>query len=470
MSEPKQREQHRLLVICRADAVWRRLEILTKLYAVVRVSAEDEAATALREAQIDLALVSAADLGEERAGRLITRVRAIEPALPILLLTPSSWRDTAQLPKGIQRLSQGSMASEAGRAALALVIERAISERQAALAERYGQRGQRRAAQSARRLLIGESETALALRDEIERAAASELNLLITGETGVGKSMAAEVVHASSRRAPRPLVVVEPTTLPSSLFESELFGHVRGAFTGAASSEIGAFEAADGGTLFLDEIGDLPTFLQIKLLRAVESKIIRRIGDTREVHLDVRVITATNRDLEAQVAGEAFRDDLFHRLNEIRLHIPPLRERCDDILPLLQSFLSSLRDPDAAPLPLDAASAERLRAHDWPGNVRELRTLARRLIERGLPERLDESGLLPIFPARVDRGMESDGGPEERIRIFRRRVYLEELTRHGFDICAAASALDIPYATLRSRLAALDLLELIKERRQGSRA
>jgi transcriptional regulator with PAS, ATPase and Fis domain len=260
--------------------------------------------------------------------------------------------------------------------------------------------------------------------------------------------------------------VVEPTALPMSLFESELFGHARGAYTGATVAASGAFEAANGGTLFLDEIGDLPLPLQVKLLRAVEAKAIRRVGDVREIQLDVRLITATNRDLEAAVRAGAFRDDLYHRLNEIRLVIPPLRERRQDVLPLLRSFVAGLRLEGDGELTIEPAAAALLTEHAWPGNVRELRTLARRLVERGAPPLITEAALIPILPARIDRGYESDGDPEQRIRVFKRRVYLEELARHSYDIRAAARALGVPYATLRSRLAAIDLLEVIRARRR----
>jgi len=325
--------------------------------------------------------------------------------------------------------------------------------------------GQVRLARSRHGFFVGESAAMRRLRDEIERAAASDMNLLITGETGVGKSLVAERVHQLSARAERPFVVVEPTALPMSLFETELFGHARGAYTGAVAGARGAFEAADGGTLFLDEIGDLPLPLQVKLLRAVETKAIRRVGDVRELQLDVRVVTATNRKLEAAVGSGAFRDDLFHRLNEIRLEIPPLRERREDVLPLLRSLIASLQLDRVDEVTIEPAAAALLTEHAWPGNVRELRTLARRLVERGAAPRITEVALIPIFPARIDRGYESDGEPEQRIRVFKRRVYLEELAKHRYDIRAAARALAVPYATLRSRLAAIDLLDVIKGRR-----
>jgi transcriptional regulator with PAS, ATPase and Fis domain len=325
--------------------------------------------------------------------------------------------------------------------------------------------GQVRVARSAHGFFVGDSAAAQSLRDEVERAAASEMNLLVTGETGVGKSLVAERVHQLSQRRQRPFVVVEPTALPMSLFESEIFGHARGAYTGATAAASGAFEAADGGTLFLDEIGDLPLPLQVKLLRAVEAKAIRRVGDVREIQLDVRLITATNRDLEAAVRAGTFRDDLFHRLNEIRLNIPPLRQRRQDVVPLLKRFVAHHRIESATEVEVTPAAATLLAGYAWPGNVRELRTLARRLVERGAPTRIDESTLIPIFPARIDRGYESDGEPEQRIWAFRRRVYLEELAKHSYDIRAAARALGIPYATLRSRLAAIDLLDVIRNRR-----
>jgi anaerobic nitric oxide reductase transcription regulator len=231
--------------------------------------------------------------------------------------------------------------------------------------------------------LLGTSPPMQRLRDDIAVVAHSDLSVLITGETGVGKELVARDLHAQSRRADRPLLYVNCAALPEPVAESELFGHVRGAFTGASSERPGKFEVADGGTLFLDEIGELPLGMQPKLLRALQHGEIQRVGADRPLHVDVRVIAATNRDLESEVAAGRFRADLFHRLNVFPMRVPPLRERRADI-PLLAGFFCDLarRRLGLGPVRLDAEARALLSRYDWPGNVRELENVLSRVALR----------------------------------------------------------------------------------------
>jgi anaerobic nitric oxide reductase transcription regulator len=211
------------------------------------------------------------------------------------------------------------------------------------------------------------------VRQEIEAVARSDLAVLILGETGVGKELAARAVHAGSRRRGAPLIQVNCAALPESVVESELFGHVRGAFTGASSSRPGKFEIADGGTLFLDEIGELPLTVQPVLLRVLQDGEVQRVGADRPHRVDVRVVAATNRDLEREVAAGRFRADLYHRLHVFPLRVPPLRERREDIGILSGYFLDRYRAQlGLGPVVLDQSSLALLTANDWPGNVREL--------------------------------------------------------------------------------------------------
>ncbi len=212
----------------------------------------------------------------------------------------------------------------------------------------------------------------------LERVASSEATILIEGETGTGKSVLAEAIHEASPRARRPFVVVDCGALPRNLLESELFGHERGAFTGAVDTRIGLFESANGGTILLDEIGELPLDLQPKLLRALERRVIRRVGSSRELPIDVRLIAATHRDLRCAVNQRTFRSDLWYRLNTVRVVVPPLRERRDDIAMLVAAFYRDLiRDPDAAP---PAELVRPLTRGVWRGNVRELRSAVERAL------------------------------------------------------------------------------------------
>lgn len=228
-------------------------------------------------------------------------------------------------------------------------------------------------AQSIKRKLLGESPQMGRVRQLIARAADVDAPVLITGETGTGKSLAARLIHAHGARRGAPLVPVNCSGIPDGLFESEFFGHRRGAFTGAVESRRGLFEVADGGTLFLDEVGELPQRQQAKLLTVLEDREVRRIGDERLRPLDVRVLAATSRDLAEAVPAGRFRADLFHRIAVLRITLPPLRERAEDIPTLAHMLLGKLIEKyGVRTRKLPIRVEEILREHTWPGNVREL--------------------------------------------------------------------------------------------------
>jgi DNA-binding NtrC family response regulator len=220
--------------------------------------------------------------------------------------------------------------------------------------------------------LVGRSRGYLELLDMAKRVAVSDSNVLITGETGVGKGMVAKLLHSRSPRAELPFVLVECAALQEELLQSELFGHERGAFTGADRRKAGLFEVADGGTIFLDENGEVSPATQVKLLRVLDSGAFRHVGGTAEIKVDVRVVAATNRDLEGRVRQGLFREDLFYRLSTIILRVPPLRDRVGDVDLLVDHFLSILNDRFGFMKRIDPPALQLLRQHDWPGNVREL--------------------------------------------------------------------------------------------------
>jgi len=226
--------------------------------------------------------------------------------------------------------------------------------------------------------LVGRSIVMREMFARLEKLAQSDATVLISGETGVGKELVAESLHEQSPRASGPFVVLDCGSIPQNLIESELFGHERGSFTGAISAYAGAFERAHRGTMFLDEIGELPLAMQPKLLRALERKEVRRIGGTKTIQVDIRVVAATNRDLGVEVNRGRFREDLYYRLAVARVHVPPLRERREDIEPLIEHFLSIT--PNAQGAQLTQETIDLMKKHDWPGNVRELRNV----IERAL--------------------------------------------------------------------------------------
>ncbi len=221
--------------------------------------------------------------------------------------------------------------------------------------------------------ILGVSAAVERLRERIDAAAATDVGVLVIGETGTGKDLAARTIHERSRRAGRPFVVVNCAAIPETLLEAELFGHERGAFTGADRRRVGRFETADGGTLFLDEVGDLSPSSQAKVLRAIESSTFEPIGSSKSVRVDVRIIAATNRDLGAAIARGTFRKDLFYRLNVIDILVPPLRERREDVLALAAAFLTEIAARNQLSVPQLASDvAAALTAWDYPGNVREL--------------------------------------------------------------------------------------------------
>jgi DNA-binding NtrC family response regulator len=255
--------------------------------------------------------------------------------------------------------------------------------------------------------LYGRSHAMREIFGLFERVAPTDLSVVIIGDTGTGKELAARALHAGSQRQDRPFVVVDCGAVSQSLVESELFGHERGAYTGADRSRAGAFELADGGTIFLDELGDLPPPLQPKLLRALEQREVKRLGAARPISVDVRVIAATNRDLRAQVMSGKFREDLYYRLAEVVAILPPLRDRREDIQPLAQLFLEAQTRQGGVARQLSPELGAILESRPWQGNVRELRNVIRRacVLARGevlFPEDLPEGGVVRSRSQSVD--------------------------------------------------------------------
>lgn len=224
--------------------------------------------------------------------------------------------------------------------------------------------------------MIGSSEKVAAIREYLTQVAGFDSNVLITGETGTGKELAAAMIHENSRRSNRPFITLNCAAIPETLFESEVFGYEKGAFTGATRRQAGVFAEAGGGTVFLDEIGEMPLMAQSKMLRVLENREIRSIGSARSVHVDVRVVAATNQPLEELVGQGKFRSDLFYRLNIGRVHLPPLRERKEDISALIAHFLTVLNaEMGRAVVGLEPVVRDSLMDYTWPGNVRELRNV-----------------------------------------------------------------------------------------------
>jgi transcriptional regulator with GAF, ATPase, and Fis domain len=259
--------------------------------------------------------------------------------------------------------------------------------------------------------IVGTSPPMQQVFRKVEKIAPTDISVLITGETGTGKELIAREIHNRSPRTGKPFVTINCGAIPENLLESELFGHVKGAFTGAVANKQGKFQAADGGTLFLDEIGEMPIELQVKLLRAIQEKVVYRVGDTRPETVDIRILAATNRDLEKEIAGARFREDLYYRLNVVNVELPPLRARGDDVLVIARYLLSRYsREYDAKVKGLSPNAAVAIRKHNWPGNIRELENRIKKavvLADGALlgPEDLDLSpddlpAILPLAEAK----------------------------------------------------------------------
>ncbi len=321
--------------------------------------------------------------------------------------------------------------------------------------------------------LVWRGEVMSRLMAQIERVAASETRVCILGETGTGKELVARTLHQKSPRSGGPFVTLNCAAVPAELIESELFGHEKGSFTGAAGRHIGKFEQASGGTLFLDEIGDMPLPMQAKLLRVLEEGEVERIGGSGAVKVDVRVVVATHRDLAQQVREGKFRQDLFHRIYVFPLTLPPLRERRDDIPVLIDHFQKQIARQNnwKATLFTPDAIAE-LQRYTWPGNVRELRNVVERLLLLAADNRVDLPTVrmaLPVSSAPVAGTMPSDGHGTlaERMDQVERSIILTELERQEFHITNTAKALGLERSHLYKKAQQLGI-DLVSVRKGGA--
>ncbi|MGB7921920.1 MAG: sigma-54 dependent transcriptional regulator [Pyrinomonadaceae bacterium] len=304
--------------------------------------------------------------------------------------------------------------------------------------------------------LVGSAEPMRQIYALIEQVAPSSASVLITGESGTGKELVARTIHNLSPRKNAPFVAINCSAIPETLMESELFGHEKGAFTGAASRRQGCFELAHSGTLLLDEIAEMPTLLQAKLLRVLEERSVRRLGSTHEIPVDVRLLAATNKDPHETVRTGAFREDLLYRLNVITIELPPLRERKDDIPLLAQHLVTQLAERHARPARfLSAAALEVLQSHDWPGNVRELRNTIERAVIICSGEEIDRHHLAPYPVDQRARVRNEDtitlpiGTPIEEVE---RQMILLTLRKTENNKTRAAELLRISLKTLHNKL------------------
>ena len=306
--------------------------------------------------------------------------------------------------------------------------------------------------------IVGTSYPVRQVLERVERVAPTDARVLVTGENGTGKELVARAIHRLSSREARPFIEVNCAAIPSELIESALFGHVKGSFTGAVANRAGKFEQADGGTLFLDEIGDMSKDAQAKVLRALEQGVITRVGGSKAVQVDVRVIAATNKELERQIDEGDFREDLYYRLNVVPIHMPPLRERRDDIPMLIQHFTDIMTQREGmSPRSFETAAIDRLRALSWPGNVRELRNTVERLLilSAGGSVRSEDVELLAAGRSAV-RGVGGELLSTDNFSDFKegaeRAYILQKLRENDWNVAETARRIDMPRSNLYKKI------------------
>ncbi|MFC1713016.1 sigma-54-dependent transcriptional regulator [Candidatus Poribacteria bacterium] len=388
---------------------------------------------------------------------VLRRVKAVEPDIPVVMISGQATIDAAveSTKLGAYHFIEKPLAPEN----MLLTIRRALEHQQL---ER--ENVALRSRESRRYAMVGESPSMLRLYDQISKAAPSRGRVLITGENGAGKELVARAIHHQSGRSSGSFVEVNCAAIPQELIESELFGHEKGSFTGAGRRQVGKFELANGGTLFLDEIGDMSLAAQSKVLRALEEEEVQRIGGTRMIKLDVRVIAATNKGLEKEIETDKFRQDLFYRLNVIPIVVPPLRDRKEDISPLVQHFVQQFCEENGKPtktISPDAISI--LENHDWPGNVRELRNIVERLIIMVDSDIIGATHVMSaVHVGHQQAHRDASESLKDMVDEYEKKLILAELEANDGNVSQTAKNLSIDRANLYRKLRAWDIVKSSK--------
>ncbi len=425
----------------------------------VRAAESAEEALGLLAQEAFFMVITDARLGGMSGFELLGRIRGQWPDLPSLMITAYATPKLA-----VQAIKAGAMdylAKPFAPEELFLAVAR-CAERHQLLRENAALRSRAGETFSLEQI-VGESAKMRELRQLIQTVAATDTRVLVLGESGTGKELVAGAIHTLSRRRHKNYVRINCAAIPETLLESELFGHEKGAFTGAIRQKLGRVEEADGGTIFLDEIADMGKPLQAKLLRFLEDGSFTRVGGTEELRVDVRLIAATNRDIVQAIAAGEFREDLFHRLNVVQFNLPPLRERGQDMILLAEHFLKIFRVVlNKNTVGLTAAARQKLLAHRWPGNVRELRNVIERALilentrevqPASLPDFAVESRLQKYAPVAV--------GPDESLDLALERLEREliqnMLEQNNFSLTRVAERLKLTRHSLRYRMQRLNM-------------
>jgi DNA-binding NtrC family response regulator len=443
----------KVLIIDDETAILDTLRILLKRegFEVVTAASGNQGLTALSEARPDFVLSDIRMPGVSGI-EILNAARKMDPTLPVILMTAQ-----ASLHSAIQAVNQGAfhyIQKPFSNDELLVICRRAVESRELKRENQALKREIRRRDANDANRPIGKSRGFIELVKLAETVAPTDSTLLISGESGTGKEVVARYVHALSDRSTGPFVSINCGALPENLLESELFGHIKGSFTGAVRDKEGLFVAARAGTFFLDEVGEMSAATQVKLLRALQEREVVPVGATEPISIDVRIIAATNRDLEEEIRRGTFRSDLYYRLNVITLHLPPLRDRIDDVPILSEHFLTRFAANRGKSAPrLDADAIAALQAYDWPGNVRELENA----LERAAVLSDDGEISLSALPARITadkaQPLVSDRlPPNPPLEIIERAYILWVLQSEGGNKTRAAEVLGIDPSTLYRKL------------------
>jgi DNA-binding NtrC family response regulator len=444
---------HRILLADDQADIRDALRLLLKRegYETHAVASPAEALAAIESREFDTVLMDLNYARDTTSGQegldLLSRIQMIDSTLPLIVMT--AWSSVEIAVEAMRRGARDFIPKPWENNRLLAIIRTQIELRQALRKASRLEAENRLLRSESRPAMIAESAVMQPVLDLIGRIGPSDANVLITGEHGTGKEVVAQTLHALSTRASRPMVTVNAGGLSEGIFESELFGHVKGAFTDARADRVGRFELADGSTLFLDEIANVPLNLQAKLLRVLETGELERVGSSATRRVDVRVLAATNADINTEATAGRFRQDLLFRLNTIEIHLPPLRERREDILLLAHHFLRGYSQRYRKTISgFDSAATQLLREHPWPGNVRELDHAVERgvLLSTGPLVHAADLGLRAAAPAGSPRLEEMSLDEVERHLIQR------TLARHDSNVSQAAKALGLSRSALYRRL------------------
>lgn len=418
-----------------------------KRFEVVEANSPDEALRLMNLQSFDV-IITDLRMGQQSGMRVVDRALSMSHRPICIMMTAYGSIETAV--EAMKRGAYDFVSKPINLEKLDLIVQRALHERDVQLenrdlhkklSDRYHLDG-----------ILGRSDNFQAVLNQVKVVAPSRANILITGETGTGKELIAHLIHQESSRSKKAFVPVHCAALPANLLESELFGHEKGAFTGAIKQHIGRFEHADQGTLFLDEIGEIDASVQVKLLRFLETRTVERVGGVRPLQLDVRLICATHRDLQEEVKQGHFREDLYYRLNVVEIHLPALRERRSDIIILLRHYLQLFGEENGVRVPVIPDDVKDiLLKYNWPGNVRELRNFAENIIVmyRGADMTVSQLGEKFFHPTQAEAHPLS-------VKESERQLIAEAIAKCHGNKTKAAQLLGIPRRTLYRKLEKID--------------